>query len=58
MENFDKLVLYKRIGHLMLGVIVPFVDKGVENFLKVKDTIIEEHKNKLKKNHTMLIDAQ
>jgi hypothetical protein len=39
-------------------VIVPFANKGAENFLKTKDTIVEEHKNELKKNHTMLIDAQ
>jgi hypothetical protein len=39
-------------------VIVPLSNNGVENFLEAKDTIVEEHKNELKNNHTMLIDVQ
>ncbi len=40
-------------------MIVPFANKGdKKRIFKAKDTIIEEHKNELKKNHTMLIDVQ
>jgi hypothetical protein len=33
----------------MLGVIVPFADKGLENFLKAKDAIVEECKMSLRR---------